>query len=103
MTDPPVMPNDGSVSRSAVIRDEGAYLERSHLPLWKVGALGLAYMLIGPSMAMSAGALISFSAQAAWLSNLRATMLDLPGQFGREEQSVFVIVLVRWCGVTRPP
>jgi amino acid transporter len=27
-------------------------------------------MLIGPSMAMSAGALIAFSAQAAWLSNL---------------------------------
>ena len=57
---------------------EGAYLERSHLPLWNVGALGLAYMLIGPSM-------------------------DLPGQFRMEEQSVFVIVLVRWCGETRPP
>jgi APA family basic amino acid/polyamine antiporter len=50
--------------------EERAHLERNHLPLWKVGALGLAYMLIGPSMAMSAGALISFSAQAAWVSNL---------------------------------
>ena len=39
--------------------EERAHLERNHLPLWKVGALGLAYMLIGPSMAMSAGALIS--------------------------------------------
>jgi amino acid transporter len=47
-----------------------AHLERDHLPLWKVGALGLAYLQIGPSMAMSAGALIAFSAQAAWLSNL---------------------------------
>ena len=27
-----------------------AHLERNHLPLWKVGALGPAYMLIGPSM-----------------------------------------------------
>ena len=46
-----------------------------HLPLWKVGALGLAYMLIGPSMAMSAGALIGFSAQAAWLSNLLSVIV----------------------------
>ena len=53
-------------------------LERNHLPLWKVGALGLAYMMIGPSMAMSAGALIQFSAQAAWLSNLLSvTVLTL--------------------------
>ena len=50
--------------------EQRAHLERNHLPLWKVGALGIAYMLIGPSMAMSAGALISFSAQAAWASNL---------------------------------
>ena len=50
-------------------------LERSHLPLWKVGALGLAYMLIGPSTAMSAGALIAFSAQAAWLSNLLSVIV----------------------------
>lgn len=49
--------------------DGRAHLERSHLPLWKVGALALAYMMIGPSTAMSAGALIAFSAQAAWLSN----------------------------------
>src|SRR5580692_5136146 len=50
----------------------------AHLPLWKVGALGLAYMMIGPSMAMSAGALIQFSAQAAWLSNLLSvTVLTL--------------------------
>jgi len=47
----------------------------AHLPLWKVGALGLAYMLIGPSMAMSAGALIGFSAQAAWLSNLLSVIV----------------------------
>jgi hypothetical protein len=52
--------------------------ERSRLPLWKVGALGLAYMLIGPSM-------------------------DLPGQLRMEQQSVFVIVLVRWCGETPSP
>ena len=53
-------------------------LERNHLPFWKVGALGLAYMMIGPSMAMSAGALIQFSAQAAWLSNLLSvTVLTL--------------------------
>jgi len=32
-----------------------------------VSALGLAYMLIGPSSAMSAGTLIAFSAQASWL------------------------------------
>ncbi len=51
------------------------HLERSHLPLWKVGALGLAYMLIGPSTAMSAGALIAFSAQAAWLSNLLSVIV----------------------------
>lgn len=50
--------------------EERGHLERSHLPLWKVGALGLAYMLIGPSMAMSAGGLIAFSGQATWLSNL---------------------------------
>jgi hypothetical protein len=50
----------------------------SHLPLRKVGALGLAYMLIGPSM-------------------------DLPGSSVWRRQSVFVIVLVRWCGETRPP
>ncbi len=54
---------------SGAIHVERAHLERSHLPLWKVGALGLAYMMIGPSTAMSAGALIAFSAQAAWLSN----------------------------------
>jgi amino acid transporter len=66
----PVLPVDRNVSRGNVSPDESAHLERSHLPLWKVGALALAYMLIGPSMAMSAGALISFSAQAAWLSNL---------------------------------
>jgi amino acid transporter len=65
-----VMTNDSSVSLRDEIHDDRAHLERSHLPLWKVGALGLAYMLIGPSTAMSAGALISFSAQAAWLSNL---------------------------------
>jgi len=55
--------------------DGRAQLERSHLPLWKVAALGLAYMLIGPSMAMSAGALIAFSAQAAWLSNLLSVIV----------------------------
>jgi APA family basic amino acid/polyamine antiporter len=54
---------------------ERAHLERSHLPLWKVAALGLAYMLIGPSTAMSAGALIAFSAQAAWLSNLLSVIV----------------------------
>ena len=32
-------------------------------------------MLIGPSMAMSAGALIGFSAQAAWLSNLLSVIV----------------------------
>lgn len=58
------------------MNDEGRpHLERSHLPLWKVGALGLAYMLIGPSAAMSAGALIAFSAQAAWLSNLLSVIV----------------------------
>jgi amino acid transporter len=58
--------------------DVQAHLERNHLPLWKVGALALAYMMIGPSMAMSAGALIQFSAQAAWLSNLLSvTVLTL--------------------------
>jgi APA family basic amino acid/polyamine antiporter len=66
----PVLPIDTNVDRSDAIRDERTHLEHSHLPLWKVGALALAYMLIGPSMAMSAGALIAFSAQAAWLSNL---------------------------------
>src|SRR5580693_9325596 len=54
---------------------ERAHLERSHLSLWKVGALGRAYMLIGPSAAMSAGALIAFSAQAAWLSNLLSVIV----------------------------
>jgi amino acid transporter len=49
--------------------------ERSCLPLWKVGALGLAYMLLGPSTAMSAGALIEFSRQAAWLSNLLSVIV----------------------------
>ncbi len=49
---------------------ERTHLERNHLPLWKVAALGLVYMQIAPSMAMSAGALISFSGRAAWLSNL---------------------------------
>lgn len=58
-----------------VNREDRAHLEHSHLPLWKVGALGLAYMLIGPSMAMSAGALIGFSAQAAWLSNLLSVIV----------------------------
>jgi amino acid transporter len=58
------------------VNNEGRpHLERSHLPLWKVGALGLAYMLIGPSAAMSAGALIAFSAQAAWLSNLLSVIV----------------------------
>src|SRR3984957_10985666 len=47
----------------------------AHLPLWKGAELGLAYMLIGPSMAMSAGALIGFSAQAAWLSNLLSVIV----------------------------
>jgi APA family basic amino acid/polyamine antiporter len=70
VADLPVMPDDSSVGCGAEIHDDRAHLERSHLPLWKVGALGLAYMLIGPSTAMSAGALILFSAQAAWLSNL---------------------------------
>src|SRR5271168_2958642 len=62
-------------SRDGVNQDGRAHLERSHLPLWKVAALGLAYMLIGPSMAMSAGALIAFSAQAAWLSNLLSVIV----------------------------
>jgi amino acid transporter len=63
---------------SACRTDEPAHLERNHLPLWKVGALGLGYMMIGPSMATSAGALIQFSAQAAWLANLLSvTVLTL--------------------------
>ena len=53
------------------------YPRANHLPFWKVAALGLAYMLIGPSMAMSAGALIGFSAQAAWLSNLLSVTVVL--------------------------
>ena len=61
--------------RDGVTKEGRVHLERSHLPLWKVGALGLAYMLIGPSMAMSAGALIAFSAQAAWLSNLLSVIV----------------------------
>jgi len=69
------MNNGGSFAQSAVIHEQAAHLERAHLPLWKVSALGLAYMLIGPSMAMSAGALIAFSAQAAWLSNLLSVIV----------------------------
>jgi basic amino acid/polyamine antiporter, APA family len=61
--------------RDGADHEARAHLERSHLPLWKVGALGLAYMLIGPSTAMSAGALIAFSAQAAWLSNLLSVIV----------------------------
>lgn len=64
-----LMPNS-TVCPAQTIHDGRTHLERNHLALWKVGALGLAYMMIGPSMAMSAGALIAFSAQAAWLSNL---------------------------------
>ena len=40
-----------------------------------MSALGLAYMLIGPSSAMSAGALIAFSAQASWLANLLSVIV----------------------------
>jgi amino acid transporter len=65
-----------ALTRGNGVKQAGrAQLEPSHLPLWKVGALGLAYMLIGPSTAMSAGALIAFSAQAAWLSNLLSVMV----------------------------
>src|ERR1700722_13312655 len=47
----------------------------AHLPLWKGAELGLAYMLIGPSMAMAAGVSIVFSTQAAWLSNLLSVIV----------------------------
>jgi APA family basic amino acid/polyamine antiporter len=62
--------NAGSPRLGEATYTERAHLERNHLSLWKVAAFGLVYMQVGPSMAMSAGALIAFSAQAAWLSNL---------------------------------
>src|SRR5208283_1064890 len=72
------MSNESSVGPADSIHNGRAHLERNHLPLWKVSALGLAYMQIGPSMAVSAGSLIAFSAHAAWLSNLiSVTVLTL--------------------------
>jgi len=70
-----IAPNGSLVGREAPIDGERAHLERNHLPLWKVSALGLAYMLIGPSSAMSAGTLIAFSAQASWLANLLSVVV----------------------------
>jgi APA family basic amino acid/polyamine antiporter len=48
----------------------GVHLERNHLPLWKVAALAVAYVQLGPSAALSAGGIIPFSGSAAWLSTL---------------------------------
>jgi len=70
-----IVPNGRLVGRDAPIDGERVHLERNHLSLWKVSALGLAYMLIGPSAAMSAGALIPFSAQASWLANLLSVVV----------------------------
>ena len=70
-----IVTNGSLVGRDAQIECERAHLERNHLPLWKVSALGLAYMLIGPSSAMSAGTLIAFSAQASWLANLLSVVV----------------------------
>jgi amino acid transporter len=42
----------------------------NHLPLWKVAALAVAYVQLGPSAALSAGGVIPFSGSAAWLSTL---------------------------------
>jgi APA family basic amino acid/polyamine antiporter len=49
---------------------EDVNLEHSHLPLWKVAVLAVAYVQLGPSAALSAGGVIPFSGSAAWLSTL---------------------------------
>jgi amino acid transporter len=49
---------------------EHAKLAHNHLPLWKVAALAVAYVQLGPSAALSAGGVIPFSGSAAWLSTL---------------------------------
>jgi amino acid transporter len=60
----------GEDSRCPTRLGEHANLERNHLPLWKVAALAVAYVQLGPSAALSAGGVIPFSGSAAWLSTL---------------------------------
>jgi amino acid transporter len=52
-----------------------ANLQRSHLSLWKVAALAVAYVQLGPSAALSAGGVIPFSGSAAWLSTLLSVIV----------------------------
>jgi amino acid transporter len=65
----------GEDSSSSIRHKEEEHLERKHLPLWKVAALAVAYVQLGPSAALSAGGLIPFSGSAAWLSTLLSVIV----------------------------
>ena len=65
----------GEDSDAATRHAERAHLERNHLPLWKVAALAVAYVQLGPSAALSAGGVIPFSGSAAWLSTLLSVIV----------------------------
>jgi hypothetical protein len=65
----------GGDSSCATELGEHANLERDHLPLWKVAALAVAYVQLGPSAALSAAGVIPFSGSAAWLSTLLSVIV----------------------------
>ena len=65
----------GEDSSNPIRQQEGSPLERNHLPLWKVAALAVAYVQLGPSAALSAGGVVPFSGSAAWLSTLLSVIV----------------------------